>query len=450
MRTLIRKDVLILRRSPLLVALLVGYPLLVALLLGLALSRGPEKPRVAIYNGLENGGQTLRVGGTEVDPRDYADELFKSVEPVEVDSREEAIAKVRSGDALAAIVVPEDLLTDLQRLVALNTGARPTVEVLYSARDPLKRQLAEQAIDSRVAELNRAVADKLTKVAAGYIGLLLRGGDFSLLGQTFDVVGLERSKRQIDAVARSLPQGSERRRSLEQVSRFAGLAIENLDLSTSILSSVGSPVKVERTEVSGSASAPLDAYAVAVAVTLSLMLIGVLLTAGLLAMEREENTIERLLRGLTTPARLAGGKVVVGALCATAAALLLTAGISVLFSLDWARAPLWLVAFTAAGLGCSAFGTGIGALTRDIRAASLLAILISMPLAFLALVPDGAVAPWLGTAIDAISAVFPFEPALAAVDRAINGGQITWPLVHLFVVAVAWASVATLALRRTA
>ena len=44
------KDLQILRRSPLLVALLVLYPILISVLIGLALSGGPDKPRVAFVN----------------------------------------------------------------------------------------------------------------------------------------------------------------------------------------------------------------------------------------------------------------------------------------------------------------------------------------------------------------------------------------------------------------
>ena len=50
MRWLLVKDLQILRRSPLLVALLVIYPVVIALLIGFALSRGPDKPKVAFVN----------------------------------------------------------------------------------------------------------------------------------------------------------------------------------------------------------------------------------------------------------------------------------------------------------------------------------------------------------------------------------------------------------------
>ena len=50
MRWLLLKDLQILRRSPLQAFLLVVYPVLIAVLVGFAISRGPEKPRVAFLN----------------------------------------------------------------------------------------------------------------------------------------------------------------------------------------------------------------------------------------------------------------------------------------------------------------------------------------------------------------------------------------------------------------
>src|SRR4051812_22341427 len=50
MRWLLLKDLQILRRSPLLIALLVLYPIVIAVLIGLAISGGPDKPRVAFVN----------------------------------------------------------------------------------------------------------------------------------------------------------------------------------------------------------------------------------------------------------------------------------------------------------------------------------------------------------------------------------------------------------------
>ena len=74
-RWLLIKDVRILQRSPLLVALLVIYPVVIAVLIGFALSRGPDKPEVAFYNGLSEGA-TVELGGEEIDLTRQGSRLF--------------------------------------------------------------------------------------------------------------------------------------------------------------------------------------------------------------------------------------------------------------------------------------------------------------------------------------------------------------------------------------
>ena len=112
MRWLLVKDLQILRRSPLLLALLVIYPIVIAVLIGVALSRGPDKPRVAFLNLAEQG--ELELGGETINLSDYADTLFESIDPVTIDCEgrdpkeceQEALDKVRDGDVLAALVIP--------------------------------------------------------------------------------------------------------------------------------------------------------------------------------------------------------------------------------------------------------------------------------------------------------------------------------------------------------
>ena len=94
MRWLLIKDLRILRRSPLLVALLVLYPIVIAVLIGFALSRGPDKPEVAFYNGLEGKSAVVELGGDRIDLAAQGQRLFDAIDPVRVDSREEAIQKV--------------------------------------------------------------------------------------------------------------------------------------------------------------------------------------------------------------------------------------------------------------------------------------------------------------------------------------------------------------------
>ena len=114
-----------------------------------------------------------------------------------------------------------------------------------------------------------------------------------------------------------------------------------------------------------------------VAVTMSLMLVCVLLAAGMLALEREEHAFARLVRGLVSRTGLLVEKVVLSAGCAAAVTLVMVAGVSLFVSLDWGRSPLWVVALGAGGLAFGAMGVAIGALAREVRAASLLAILLA-------------------------------------------------------------------------
>ena len=450
MRWLLLKDLQILRRSPLLVALLVVYPVVIAGLIGVALSAGPQKPRVAVANLVPEGQSTFSVGGEELDAADYASQLFESIDPIRVDSRAEAIEKVRSGEALGALVLPRDATERLRGALALSGGDPPTVEVFYNAEDPVKRRFVESTIEARLAEANDALADAVLREAAGYIDLVVRGGRVSLpLVGSIDVLGLRRAQALVDAAIAGLPAGSPLRDSLRDVSRFAELAAENLDVSGPILATINSPVRVKQTIVEGSRT-PLNAFAVAVAVTVSLMFVTLLLAAGLLALEREEHAFGRLVRGLVSRAALLAEKIGLAALCAFAVTLVMLAGLALFVDLEWSRVPAWLAALAAGALGFAAMGVAIGGLAREVRAASLLAFMLSLPIAFLALVPSGSVSAGLYDVVNVVSGLFPFKPALRALDAAINGGSLATPLAHLAVLTAAFAAVARLGLRRFA
>ena len=66
MRWLFVKDLQILKRSPLLVALLVVYPIAIALMIGFALSSPPGKPTVAILNEVPPGQGTIIFGSQKI------------------------------------------------------------------------------------------------------------------------------------------------------------------------------------------------------------------------------------------------------------------------------------------------------------------------------------------------------------------------------------------------
>ena len=450
MRWLLLKDLQILRRSPLLVGLLVIYPIVIAVLIGFSLSSPPGKPRVAFANLVPPEENEFSVGGERLDASSYAGKLFEAVEPLRVRTREEAIAKVRDGDALGALVIPADAVEKLRSAVNLSgSPQRPTIEVYYNAEDPLKRQYVESLIESRLGDANQALTGELTQLAGRYLGILLEGGEFSLLGQEISVLGLQRSRTIVEATIASLPRDAPERTALAQVSNFAKLAIDNLDLSDEVLASVGAPVQVKQTVLEGKKT-PLDAFAVAVSVTISLMFVTLLLAAGMLALEREEHAFARLVRGLVSRVGLLAEKIGLAALCSFAVTLVMLIGLALFVGLDWGRAPLWIVALAMSAIAFAAMGVAIGGLAREVRAASLLAFLLSLPIAFLALVPSGAVAEGLYDAIQVVSALFPFKPALDALNAALNDADpgLLRPLLHLAALTLAFGALARLGLKR--
>jgi ABC-type multidrug transport system permease subunit len=442
MRWLLRKDLLILRRSRLLVAVLVLYPVAIALLIGFALSRSPSRPRVAIVDETAPG-ETVQVGSQRVEVARYARQLFSQVDAIEVGSRAQAERDVSSADVLAAVVIPADLAAR----VASGTG-QAQLELIYNG-NALEQSLVSSELRSALAQANLGFSEQIQKAAAQAIETLLKGGNLGVLGAG-NLIGLREIPPLLARVIARTPPGGERA-SLQRVAAFADFAAENLTLSRNVLTVVGQPIAVHTRLLHGRRT-PLDTFAVVVAVTVSLMFLAVLLAAGGVALEREQHALARLVRGRTSRATLLAEKGLLAAACALVVAFALLAGVGAFVTLDWGRIALWLLALVCGGCAFAALGLAIGALAREVQAASLLAFLLSLPLAFLALVPSGAVGHGFYEVLAAISFVFPFKPALQALDTAVNraspalGGSI----VHLLVLALVFGVLARLGLRRAA
>jgi len=441
MRWLLGKDLLILRRSRLLVALLVLYPVAIALLIGLAISRSPARPRVAIVDETP-AGETVQVGNQRVDVAHYAAQLFSQVQAVSVPSRGAAVEKVKAAEVLAAVVIPPDIAA------RLGSGVNQAqLEVIYNG-DALEQSLVQSQLGSALAQANLGFSEQIQQAAVSTIDLLLTGGNLGVLGAPANLIGLNQIPSLMRAIiARQRPGGD--RAALERVASFADFAAQNLSVSKKVLSTVGQPIRVRSTLLHG-ARTPLNTFAVVVAVSVSLMFIGVLLAAGGVALEREEHVLARLVRGLVSREALLAEKGALAASCAFMVAFAMLAGVGAFVPLDWGRVGLWLVALAFGSLAFGALGVAIGVAAREVRAASLLAFLLSLPLAFLALVPAGSVSVGLYDAIRAISFAFPFKAALQALDAAVNGSAppLGGSLLHLMGLTVLFGALARLALRR--
>jgi ABC-type multidrug transport system permease subunit len=447
MRWLFVKDLQIMRRSPLLTALLIIYPIAIAVLIGFALSRGPAKPRVAFLNEIPEG-TPLVIGGRQLDITGARGELCSRIDCIDVSDEEEARQMVESGDALAALILPSDFISDLESLASL-TPSQPTVRVLVNEEDPVKANLVDDRISALINQANLRLSKKVTRLAANYLTLLLRGGNLELLGQSLNVLGLQNTQRILEAIQPELPKDSPFADSLQRVITFARLARQNLDLANPLLSSIASPIDVEKDVVSGSPPS-LDAFAIAVAATVTLMFVTVLLVAGSLALEREENAFSRLTRGLVSKWSLLAEKVALGIALSIVVTLVMLAGLSLFVHIDWGRFPLILLAILAGGAGFAAFGAAIGAAAKEVRASSLLAFMISLPIAFVSLVQSGTVSPTLYDVIKVVRALFPFDAALDAMSGGLEaaGPSLGLPILHLAILAAAYAVLARIALRR--
>ena len=271
-------------------------------------------------------------------------------------------------------------------------------------------------------------------MAIGDLRQVLNGGRLQFLGQNVSLLGLRDSRAIIQGTIAALPKDSPLRPALAQVVDFATLAIEGLGFASPVLGSIGKPLTVTTTELSGKTT-PTDAYAAAIAVIVSLMFVTLLLASGLLAVERSENAYSRLVRGLVSPLGLLSEKVTLSAACAGLVTLAMAIFVSLFVHLEWARFPLWVLALALSGLAFGALGVAIGGLAREVSTASLMAFLLSLPIAFVALVPANAVSGGVKTVLDAVSFVFPFKAALQAVGNAFSGTEpaIAGPLLHLAV-----------------
>jgi ABC-type multidrug transport system permease subunit len=441
MRWLLRKDLLILARSRLLVGVLVVYPIAVALLIGLAISRAPSKPKVAVLN-LSPPGASVELGGRRLEVDHYYGALFDQIQPVPVSTRAQAVAAVKSGRVLAAILIPANIAARLSSITS-----QGEVEVIYNG-EALEQSFVHSTIEAALAQANLELSDQIRSLAATVIGDLVKGGNLGLAGAPQSLPGLRQIPAILRGVLRHEPHGAQRT-ALAQVAEFAQFAAQNLGISGRVLATVSRPIAVRSTLLHGRRT-PLDAYAVVVAVSISLMFVCVLLAAGGIALEREEHTLARLVRGLVSREQLLAEKLLLAAGCSLVLAFAMLAGIGAFVGLEWSRVALWLLALAFGALAFGALGIAIGALAREVRAASLLAFLLSLPLAFLALVPAGAVAGGLYDVIRAISLVFPYKAALQALDAAVNRSSpgLGISLVHLLALSALFGVLARVGLRR--
>jgi ABC-type transport system involved in multi-copper enzyme maturation permease subunit len=432
----LRKDLRVLRRSPLLVAVLVAYPLLVAGLVGLVAGYGSSKPRVALVDE-EHLPETVVVGDRRFRIKDAIDEVSKNVHLVRLD-RDEARRQLETGRVVATLTVPPGFLAALR-------GGLHAPSLLYETTSGGISSRVTQQVQALVYSLNRRLQTAYVATDLRYVDLIVRGGTATFGGRTYHVLGLRGMGDLLDELP-PRPQVAE----IREFAQIAGIA---LSLTGSLLESTANPIRLERSrEPSRSSllSAQVQAYALALTVTF----LALLLAAGAIAAERDENTIGRLARGLVSLGELVWAKVALAALVGLALGLAIAVVFGVIVEAGgvtggepWARLPLLAVGLALAGASLGALGALLGALAKETRTASLVAVLVVMPIVFLGLVPRevAPVAGWLSDGLPFSHAVRYFASSLYDTDP---WGAVLRELAWLAGLGALFGGLARLATRR--
>jgi ABC-type Na+ efflux pump permease subunit len=401
---LVKKDLLVLRRSPLLLALLVAYPLMMAALVGLVAVYGSSKPHVALVDqdGLPS---RVEIGGQAFDIDRTIRRVSNDVTLVHLDE-EEARRQLETGKVVAVLTVPPGFISQLKGMVE-----SPRLE-LQTARGGISSRVTQQ-VQALVYSLNRELQTAFIQSNLRYIDLIREGGSGEFLGREFDLLGLQRSQ---EILENEFPP-SER---LAEIKDFIGVAGLALDQTDEALRATANPIELERTEERGR-SAVLSAQVQAYGLALTITFLALVLAAGALASEREENVLGRLVRGPVTRSGIVAAKVLLAVTVATALGL----GVALAFGLivelggveggePWGRLPLLAAGLALGGAAVGALGALLGALAGEARTASLAAVLIVLPIVFLGLIPRQVVplAGWVSDGLPFVHAMRFFSSAL--------------------------------------
>ena len=435
---ILAKDLRVLRRSPFLLGVLLAYPLVIAALVGLVAGYSNSKPRVALVD-LDHLPPKLIVGGRTFHVDQTIDEVSRNVRLVRL-PQAEAERELRNGKVVAVLTVPQGFVADLEGMVR-----SPTLRYEV-APGGLQPRLTQQ-VQALVYSLNRKLQRAYIGTNLQYVRLILHGGQGSFLGQKFDVLGLDGAQRELD----ELPRGP-RLDALRGFVHDARLALAQTD---SALEATANPIQLHEVGNKGRSwllGAQVQAYALA----LTLTFLALVLAAGALAAERDENVIGRLRRGLVGRGELIAAKVALAAVVGGGLGL----GVAVVFGViveaggvqggePWGRLPLVVVGLLLSAAAVGAVGALIGAVAREARAASLVAVLVVLPIVFLGMVPREIVplAGWVSDGLPFVHAVRFFASALYDVKPwHVLGREAAW----LLGLAVGFSLIARTGMRRLA
>jgi hypothetical protein len=399
---LVGKDLRTLWRSPALLTILCLYPVLISALVGLVAGYANARPNVALVD-LDRVPDVVKIGGHDYHFQNLLQRVRKDAHVVPM-SQSQAADALRRGKVVGVITIPPGFVEQLKSM-----RSSPTLE-LETSHGGIAPRVAQQ-MQALVFALNQKLQEAYVEAATRYANMLQHGGSGDVLGHRIDIIGIARAQRLLG----TLPQDA----TVEKLSAFLIASSAALDVSKSSMRSIATPIKlqVETKKKTWLLSADIQAYALALTVTFLAMA----LAAASLAAERDENVVSRLSRGLVRPHVLVASKVVLAATLSLAVSAVITLVFGAVIEIGrvqggepWARVPLVLAGVALAGCAVGAMGALLGALARDGRSASLLALLVALPIVLVGLVPRE-----IAYAGGLVSDAFPFAHAVRLVGSAL-------------------------------
>ncbi len=390
---IIRKDLRLLARSRMLLALVVTYPLLVALVAGAVLVTSGSNATVALVN--EAGIDAISLGDETFEIDGYLERVADEITVQSMPTTAEAMRALDAGQVDAVLVVPPSFRETAETMLS------PAELRFYTGDNPLGDLIAERARGAIYA-LNLDLSSQLIEVNSGYLRTLVDGGDAVVVGQRYSLLGLSPA---IDLLEEIIERSDDPRirSDAEQMISFAQDASLAMNFAGGALEATARPVELVRVSAEG-ASPALSARALSYVAALVGALLCAVVAASFTAAERDEGVGSRLLQGQVTPSVLIAAKVLTGALLSMLATLGLFVVFAIAESQDWLRLPLLVAAAAVAGLTFAALGAALATLTPDGRSAALAAVLVVLPLLPLAAAGSMDVA-------NAVNQLFPLVPA---------------------------------------
>ena len=390
---LTRKDLLSLRRAPMVVILLALYPLLIAGLVGTVAGYANSRPRIAIVD-LDHIPATTKVAGHTYHIKNLIDEVAKNVR-ISWMTKGQAAQALRTGEVVGVITIPRGFINDLK-----SVSVSPQVE-FETSQGGISSRVTQQ-MQALIYSLNRKLQEAYLKDAIGYISIIRSGGTANFLGSDYKVLGITK--------ARALLASEKQSPRTIKVIRFLDTAEGALRASEVSARAVAQPIRLATATRKGRGwllSAQMQAYALALTVSILALALGAAVTAS----ERDENVACLLGRGLVSRFSLLAAKIALATIISLAVGTVILLAFGAIVDIGgiaggqpWQRIPLVLLGVTLFGAALGAIGTLIGALAREGRSATLGALLVALPIVLLGLIPRE-IAPPAGY----VSDIFPFS-----------------------------------------